>query len=93
MWGWAQQPRLKNLIFVDDRFLELYLIFHHGTTMATETEQFTTVIMVLPADDSVDYFSLENTKPSFSYLCIHIMVIGMQYTYFKIKFHSTEKEC
>ena len=37
-------------------------------TMAAETEQFTTVIMVLPADDLVDYFSLEN-KPSFSYLC------------------------
>ena len=80
--GTVAQVIVKNLIFVDDRFLELglielYLIFHHGTTMAAETEQFTTVIMVLPADDLVDYFSLENTKPSFSYLCIHIMVIGM----------------
>ena len=49
-----------------------YFIFHHGTTMVAETEQFTTVIMVLPAaDDLVDYFSLEN-KPSFLYLCIHM---------------------
>ena len=76
--GTVAQVIVKNLIFVDDRFLELglielYLIFHHGTTMAAETEQFTTVIMVLPADDLVvDYFSLANTKPSFSYLCIHI---------------------
>ena len=71
--GTVAQVIVKNLIFVDDRFLELglielYLIFHHCTTMAAETEQFTTVIMVLPADDLVDYFSLEN-KPSFSYLC------------------------
>ena len=43
MWGWAHctvaQAIVKNLIFVNDRFLELglielYLIFHHGTTMA-----------------------------------------------------------
>ena len=49
--GTVAQVIVKNLIFVDDRFLELglielYLIFHHGTTMAAETEQFTTVIMM-----------------------------------------------
>ena len=32
--GTVAQVIVKNLIFVDDRFLELYLIFHHGTTMA-----------------------------------------------------------
>ena len=37
--GTVAQVIVKNLIFVNDRFLErdlieLYLIFHHGTTMA-----------------------------------------------------------
>ena len=39
--GTVAQAIVKNLIFVDDRFLELglielYLIFHHCTTMASD---------------------------------------------------------
>ena len=37
--------------FGNSKLFELDLIFHHGTTMAVETEQFTSIIMVEPADD------------------------------------------
>ena len=69
----AAQAIVKNLIFVDDRFLELYLFsFTLFSTMVRPWSQKRSNLLLsswyyqLPAaDDLVDYFSLENTKPSF----------------------------
>ena len=72
--GTVAQVIVKNLIFVDDRFLELslielYLIFHHCMTMAAETEQFTTVILMQMIWWIISVLKILNR--AFSYLCIH----------------------
>ena len=50
-WHWASSslPFLGILDFDNSNLFEvLYLFFHPGTTMAVETEQFTSVTMVVP---------------------------------------------